>query len=625
MSAREVARYAYQRADGSVLAWKVRYEPKDFRWLTPTPNGAPVAGLNGQSQRDLPLYRLPDVLNAAPDALVFHAEGEKDADNLAGLGVVGTTCPEGAGATSWPDARWMPLRGRHVVIVPDNDDAGRTHAERVAASLTGVAASVRVLALPGLPEKGDVSDWIASGGTREALQTLADAAPVIAWTEQEDAPRPGAELADSVFAAIKRFVVVSDDAARALALWVMHCHAFDAAEFTPYIQITSPTRESGKTTLIDVLEALVPEPLRADSATAAAIYRSVDRGRGLGKESGRPPVLFLDELDAVFGNGAGKSDKAEAVRGVLNSGFRSTGKTLVCDGDSNEPRAFVTFCPKVLAAIGACIPDTVTSRSIPIPLARATREELARLQPARARALQSLSEQLGEDLAQWAAAALPNLQRRAEPVLGLKARHDDVWGPLLNIAEELGGTWPQRARESARALHADSGDTTDGRDPGIAALADVRDLFDSDGTPFIASARMAELLRAMEGRPWAEYRHGQPITVHGIARLLRPFGIQPRQERIGYEKVRAYFRDDCTEAFRRYLPPSPAANGTTGTTSPLPSGNACPDHVPSGRALATEAGALTPIVPTVPLVPIQAGGMPFSWNPDPEGAEPVPF
>ncbi len=619
MNAREVARYAYQRADGSVLAWKVRYEPKDFRWLTPTPNGAPVAGLNGQSQRDLPLYRLPDVLNAAPDALVFHAEGEKDADNLAGLGVVGTTCPEGAGATSWPDARWMPLRGRHVVIVPDNDDAGRTHAERVAAALTGVAASVRVLALPGLPEKGDVSDWIASGGTREALQTLADAAPVIAWTEQEDAPRPGAELADAVFAAIKRFVVVSDDAARALALWVMHCHAFDVAQFTPYIQITSPTRESGKTTLIDVLEALVPEPLRADSATAAAIYRSVDRGRGIGKDGGRPPVLFLDELDAVFGNGAGKSDKAEAIRGVLNSGFRSTGKTLVCDGDSNEPRAFVTFCPKVLAAIGACIPDTVTSRSIPIPLARATRDELRALQPARARALDDLRSTLGADLAAWARDAMPRLAERGEPVLGLKARHDDVWGPLLAIANDCGGAWPTNARTAAHALHADTGDTTDGRDAGIALLADLRDLFEAEkGQAYLSSARLAELLRGMEGRPWPEYSRGAGITVHAIARLLRPFGIAPTKERVGYETVRAYFAADCREAFRRYLPQS----ATSAATGHSPSGETCSGSLSRGGS---QSATAVPSVATVAIAAIAAEGVPSSWAPDPEGAEPVPF
>ena len=67
------------------------------------------------------------------------------------------------------------LRDRHVVILADNDAAGRKHAEQVAAMLQGIAASVRVLHLPGLPEKGDVSDWLDSGGDAEKLLALARA------------------------------------------------------------------------------------------------------------------------------------------------------------------------------------------------------------------------------------------------------------------------------------------------------------------------------------------------------------------------------------------------------------------------------------------------------------------
>ena len=57
-------------------------------------------------------------------------------------------------------------------LLPDNDDAGRKHADLVAASLSQVADSVRVVYLPGLPEKGDPSDWIEAGGTREALVAM---------------------------------------------------------------------------------------------------------------------------------------------------------------------------------------------------------------------------------------------------------------------------------------------------------------------------------------------------------------------------------------------------------------------------------------------------------------------
>src|SRR5262249_40877360 len=93
-------------------------------------------------------------------------------------GVVATTNAGGAG-------KWRPdygdhLRGRHVVLLPHNDKAGRDHAHAVAKALAGVAASVLTLELPGLPERGDVSDGLAAGGTKVKLLELVDAARVAA-------------------------------------------------------------------------------------------------------------------------------------------------------------------------------------------------------------------------------------------------------------------------------------------------------------------------------------------------------------------------------------------------------------------------------------------------------------
>src|SRR5690606_4728186 len=106
----------------------------------------------------------------------------KDVDNLRALGFTATTNPMGAG--KWRDEYSESLRGAHAVILPDNDEPGRQHAERVARSLYGVAASVRVLALPDLPEKGDVSDWLKNGGTAEELRAMIEAAPE--WEPPED-------------------------------------------------------------------------------------------------------------------------------------------------------------------------------------------------------------------------------------------------------------------------------------------------------------------------------------------------------------------------------------------------------------------------------------------------------
>jgi predicted P-loop ATPase len=127
-------------------------------------------------------YRLPELL--ADSGVVFAPEGEKHVDALRAWGLR-ATCNVG-GAGKWRDAYSEHLRGADVVILPDNDDAGRNHADDVARSLRTVAARVRMLTLPDLPAKGDVIDWIAAGGTAEELRKLAETAPE--WTASALAP-----------------------------------------------------------------------------------------------------------------------------------------------------------------------------------------------------------------------------------------------------------------------------------------------------------------------------------------------------------------------------------------------------------------------------------------------------
>lgn len=158
------ATYDYVDEVGEMIFQVVRYEPKDFRQRRPDERGGWSWSIKGA--RQIP-YRLPDLLEAiATEKTVFIVEGEKDADRLWALGVP-ATCNAG-GAGKWPAALDEHLRGADVVILPDNDDAGRNHKDVVAARLKDMAARVRVLELPGLPLKGDPSDWLAAGG--DALQ-----------------------------------------------------------------------------------------------------------------------------------------------------------------------------------------------------------------------------------------------------------------------------------------------------------------------------------------------------------------------------------------------------------------------------------------------------------------------
>lgn len=167
-------RYPYRDEAGALLYEVVRYLPKGFGQRRPNGTGGWEYSLNGA--RRVP-YRLPELLAASRGQWVVVVEGEKDADALAAIGIVATTNAQGAG--KWPADFATFFAGRRVAILPDNDDPGRDHAGRVARSLHGTAVDVRVVALPDLPAKGDVSDWLGAGGTADELRRLVEAAP--AW------------------------------------------------------------------------------------------------------------------------------------------------------------------------------------------------------------------------------------------------------------------------------------------------------------------------------------------------------------------------------------------------------------------------------------------------------------
>ena len=125
---------------------------------------------------------------------VLLVEGEKDADNLAQLGFTATTNP--MGANKWRREYAEALRGCSVVLIPDQDNAGREHAANVVAALSGVAQRVRVLdigkAWPQCPDKGDISNWIAQGGTRDQLKELIKALPDCQAPKAKSDPLPAA-------------------------------------------------------------------------------------------------------------------------------------------------------------------------------------------------------------------------------------------------------------------------------------------------------------------------------------------------------------------------------------------------------------------------------------------------
>ena len=173
--AREIATvYPWTDEEGKLLYEHVRYVPKDFRWRRPNGNGGYVWSL-GKVQRVL--FNLPEVVKAER---VFLCEGEKDVEALQALGLPATT--SGDAPNSRRDEFAECLRGKDVVALPDNDAPGCELMERAARSLHGVARSLKVVALPGLAENEDVSDFCRKVGAEAKILLLAGVADARAWT-----------------------------------------------------------------------------------------------------------------------------------------------------------------------------------------------------------------------------------------------------------------------------------------------------------------------------------------------------------------------------------------------------------------------------------------------------------
>jgi len=119
------------------------------------------------------LYNLPEISQADPTIPVHIVEGEGKADRLMLLGRLATCNTGGQGKNKWKDFYSEILRGRDCLYFPDNDQPGREHGQRIAQSLYGKAASVKVVELPNLPHKGDVIDFLDAGGTIDQLDELA--------------------------------------------------------------------------------------------------------------------------------------------------------------------------------------------------------------------------------------------------------------------------------------------------------------------------------------------------------------------------------------------------------------------------------------------------------------------
>ena len=378
-------------------------------------------------------------------------------------------------------------------------------------------------------------------------RTTANTEPSVSLVPEEPEPscveQEGQRLLEDLATEIHRYLVLPEDGEIVLAVWVLFSHCYEMFLHYPYLAITSPVKGCGKSTVLDVLEQLVPRPLKAEGFSGPAIYRLIEK---------EGPTLLIDELDTfIRGN--------DRLRGVLNSGYQRGGKYVCVVGDNHEPKAFPTAGPKVLATIGE-LPATLDDRSIHIRMKRKTASDTAEgFGPSN----QAHMLDLKRRCIRWASDNRTRLSD-AEAENPFDNRKADSWRPLLSIAATVGGPWLEMIVGAAQNLEG-RGE----RSLYVDLLADIRTLFDRRNGSAIRTEVLLEGLKSMKDGPWSEFSKGKPLTGHALARALKGFGIESTRTRLdSTNPVSVYLHRNFTDAWNRYLPAHgwSSPNGTSDTS-----------------------------------------------------------
>jgi hypothetical protein len=352
-------------------------------------------------------------------------------------------------------------------------------------------------------------------------------------------PPDTADLLKKVGDLVGRFMVLpSESVAIAIALFVLHTWAIDAADATPCIAIVSPEKQTAKTRLLEVLALVVRAPWATVSTTEAALFRKIDEQK---------PCLLLDEVDAIFGS---NTERTEPLRAVLNGGNRrgSSVTRVTGQGTKMKVKDFSVFCPKVLAGIDTGkLPETIRDRAIVLPLKRRRKDET--VERLRHRVVEPEAAPLRTALEAWAKGATEGLGD-AFPDLPdeLSDRAADGWEPLFAIADLAGGEWPERARAAAVTLSAGVDEKVS---YGHLLLAATRDAVGD-----LPAMRTADLLKAINENdelPFGGWNDGKGLNHHSLTEMLRPYGLTPKNARIGGGVAKALLRSSLQDAWDRYL------------------------------------------------------------------------
>lgn len=354
-------------------------------------------------------------------------------------------------------------------------------------------------------------------------------------------------LAD-VMTYVRKYVVVTDEQLMVIGLWIIHTHCFDEFEQTPYLSITSPEPQCGKSRLLEVMELVCRKALTMVIPSEAVLYRTVHL---------KAPTLLLDEIDTIFNPRS--QDKYEGHRAMLNSGHRKSAVVPRCTQGGADLINFRVFCPKAIAGIGT-LPKTVADRSIPIRMKRRSKdEEVDRFYYRDAKAD---ADALEQRIAAWVDKHKEGFGDVHPPMpVELSDRMQDGCEPLVVIADALGYSAEARA---ALVIVLNPEERMDSEDTmRVRLLRDLKAVFGSHEMPrALTTERILGDLMLMSESPWITY-FGHGLDARDLATLLGHYGVRPttirpagRRNGSGPEPpkpAKGYKRDDLHDAWERYL------------------------------------------------------------------------
>src|SRR5215469_6623734 len=344
------------------------------------------------------------------------------------------------------------------------------------------------------------------------------------------------QLLSAIVERIRAHVVMNQDAAVAVALWVAFSWVHEkAAVHSPLLLVTSAEPNSGKSTLLGVIGFLARRSLPSVSITGPALFHSIVKWC---------PTFVIDEADTALVNN-------DDLKEVINSGWTRGQGAVRCDVDTQEPRWFSTFAPKAIGMKGRRLPDTTLSRAIIVEMKRKSPSEAAQdLRHIDDAGLARLRRQLHRwsiDNEAALADALP------EMLPGFRNRVAANWNLLLAIAESAGLPWKRAAWQAATAIER----VREGFDAslGLELIRNIRSAFDEAGNPAcLSSVDLLARLTANPEWPWAKAQNGNPLDQRGLANRLRDYGVRPEVVHPTRDvSPRGYKLAAFRDVFERYL------------------------------------------------------------------------